>query len=94
MYNKLNNEAVYTKSVRAGRRDYHFDIKSTSNGDYYIVLTECTKKPDGDRFVLEKHKIFLYKEDINKFSKAFRGTIDHFKNELMVNYDFSKPEND
>ncbi len=89
-YNK-----VYSEKVRAGRRVYFFDIKPTRSGDYYLVITE--KKKTGDDGANEKHRIFLYKEDLNKFVTAITKASDFMKVELMPDYDFSKfdrePEN-
>ena len=63
---------IYSKSVRAGRRTYFFDVKSTRSGDHYLTITESKKKFDQDgNFQFEKHKIFLYKEDFDKFKDGF-----------------------
>ena len=68
---------IYSKSVRAGKRTYFFDVKSTRSGDHYLTITESKKKFDqeGD-FHFEKHKIFLYKEDFDKFKDGFIEVID------------------
>jgi len=68
---------IYSKSVRAGKRTYFFDVKSTRSGDHYLTITESKKKfdQDGD-FHFEKHKIFLYKEDFDKFKDGFIEVID------------------
>ena len=68
---------IYSKSVRAGKRTYFFDVKSTRSGDHYLTITESKKKFDQDgNFHFEKHKIFLYKEDFDKFRDGFIEVID------------------
>jgi hypothetical protein len=91
---KKENEKVeiYSQRVRAGKRTYFFDVKPTRSNDYYLTVTESKKRFNEDGFVYEKHKIFLYKEDFGKFIEALQQTIDHVKNELMPDYDFSREE--
>ncbi len=85
---------IYSQKVRAGKRTYFFDIKSTRSNDFYLTVTESKKRFKDDGVFYEKHKIFLYKEDILKFTEALQQTIDHLKNELLPDYDFTKePEN-
>ena len=68
---------IYSKSVRAGKRTYFFDVKSTRSGDHYLTITESKKKFDQEgNFNFEKHKIFLYKEDFDKFKEGFIEVID------------------
>lgn len=78
---KDRNE-VYSQKIRAGKRSYFFDVKATKANDYYITITECKKKNSEEGSVLEKHKIFLYKEDVAKFYEALTETIEHLKKEL------------
>ncbi len=80
----------YSKRVRAGKRTYFFDVKSTRSNDYYLTITESKKRYRDDGFSYEKHKIFLYKEDFKKFIEALEETINHVKTELMPEVDFSK----
>ncbi len=75
---------VYSEKVSAGKRMYFFDIRATRNGDFYLSIAEAVRKETGQ----EKHKIFVYKEDINKFVNAMEKTIQHLKEELLPNYDF------
>jgi len=77
---KGRNE-VYSKSVRAGkRRTYFFDVKTTKANDYYLVITESKKKFNEDgSSSYEKHKIFLYKEDFDKFAEGLTETIAHIR---------------
>jgi len=68
---------IYSKSVRAGKRTYFFDVKSTRSGDHYLTITESKKKYDQDgNFHFEKHKVFLYKEDFDKFKDGLVEVID------------------
>jgi len=82
---------IFAKRVRAGKRTYFFDLKATRSEDFYLTITESKKRfaPDGT-FVFEKHKIFLYKEDFEKFIEAMHDSYDKVK-ELMPDYDFSRP---
>ena len=82
-------ESVFSKKVRAGkRRTYFFDVRRTKGNDYYLTLTESTRKFNGDGY--ERHKIFLYKEDFNRFTQMLQETIDHIKTELMPDYDYDE----
>ena len=89
--NKENDKAeIYSQRVRAGKRTYFFDVKSTRSNDYYLTVTESKRRYKDDGYFYEKHKIFLYKEDFDKFMEAMQETIDHVKNELMPEVDFSQ----
>lgn len=82
-----NNENIFSKRLKAGkRRTYFFDVRTTKNNDYFVTLTESKKRYDGDGY--DRHKIFLYKEDFNKFIEALNETINHVKTELMPGFDF------
>lgn len=84
-----SNEPVFSKKVRAGkRRTYFFDVRTTKANDYYLTITESRKKLNDEGF--ERHKVFLYKEDVNKFINELTETIDYLKNELMPGYDFDQ----
>lgn len=83
---------IYSQRVRAGKRTYFFDIKSTRSNDYYLTITESRRRYKDDGYFYEKHKIFLYKEDFNKFMAALQDTIGHVKEELMPDYDFNQFE--
>ncbi|GAB3773352.1 hypothetical protein GCM10028818_14740 [Spirosoma horti] len=85
-----DREKIYSKRVRAGKRTYFFDVKSTRTNDYYLTITESRRHPQGEGFVYEKHKMFLYKEDFDKFVEALQETVDHVKTELMPEVDFSQ----
>ena len=86
-------ESVYSKSIRAGnRRTYFFDVRATRGNDYYITITESRKKFNEDGY--DRHKIFLYKEDFNKFLKALTEAVDYVKTELMPDFDFDAYNHD
>lgn len=73
--NNGNNE-IYSNAVRAGKRTYFFDVRETRGNDHYITITESKKIFDDEgNFRYEKHKIFLYKEDFEKFGNAFQEVI-------------------
>ena len=79
-------DSVFSKKIRAGkRRTYFFDVKSTRANDYFLTITESKKRQDD---TYERYKIFLYKEDFNKFIGTLTETIDHVKKELMPSFDF------
>ncbi len=81
-------ESVYSKKVRAGkRRTYFFDVRRTRGEDFYLTLTESTKRMQGG---YERHKIFLYKEDFNRFVQALEETVAYIKTELMPQYDYDE----
>ncbi len=85
--NDKKMESVYSKRIRAGkRRTYFFDVRETRGSDYYLTITESRKRFDSDGY--DRHKIFLYKEDFNKFIKGLAEAIDHVKTELMPDFDF------
>ena len=87
--NQRRFESVYSKKVRAGkRRTYFFDVRRTKGDDFYLTLTESTKKFNGDGY--ERHKIFLYKEDFNRFISTLDDVISYVKEELMPDYDYDE----
>ncbi len=71
-------EELFTKAVKAGKRTYFFDVKTTRNEEKYLTITESKRRFDNEqnRFFYEKHKIFLYKEDFEKVSKALNDAIN------------------
>jgi hypothetical protein len=80
-------ESVYSKRIRAGkRRTYFFDVRATRSNDYYLTITESRKKFEGEGY--DRHKIFLYKEDFNKFIKGLVEAVDYVKTDLMPDFDF------
>ena len=82
-------DSVYSNKVRAGkRRTYFFDVKQTRGEDYYITLTESTRKFNGNGFT--RHKIFLYKEDFNRFLEGLQDAVNHVKTDLMPDYDYEQ----
>ena len=80
-----NGEDVFSKPVRAGKRTYFFDVKATKGNDYYLTITESKRKVDKDgRFAYDKHKIFLYKEDFEKFTESLQEVIDFIRQNCPV----------
>lgn len=85
--NERKMDSIYSKRLRAGkRRTYFFDVRATKGNDYYLTITESRKRFDDNGY--DRHKIFLYKEDFNKFVKALGEAVDYVKTELMPNFDF------
>lgn len=73
-------EEIYSKTIRAGKRTYFFDVKSTRNNEYYLTITESKKKfADNGNFKYEKHKLFLYPEDFDKFAETFEEIIGYIR---------------
>ena len=85
--NDKKMDSVYSQRIRAGkRRTYFFDVRETRGNDFYLTITESRKKFNEDGY--DRHKIFLYKEDFNKFLKGMTEAIDYVKTELMPDFDF------
>ncbi len=85
--NEKKMESVYSTRIRAGkRRTYFFDVRATRGNDYFLTITESRKRFDNNGY--DRHKIFLYKEDFNKFIKALNEAVDYVKTELMPDFDF------
>ncbi len=82
-------ESVYSKKVKAGkRRTYFFDVRQTRGNDYYVTITESTKRLEDDGYT--RHKIFLYKEDFNRFVESLNEVVDHVKTDLMPDYNYDE----
>ena len=91
--NDKKMESIYSKRIRAGkRRTYFFDVRATRGNDYYLTITESRKRFDDNGY--DRHKIFLYKEDFNKFIKALTEAVDHVKTQLMPDFDFDAYNHD
>lgn len=80
-----NPEDIYSRPVRAGKRTYFFDVKTTKgNNDYYLTITESKRRQEQDgSFTYDKHKIFLYKEDFDKFQEGLAGVVDYMRKNLL-----------
>ena len=97
----MEREEIFSKILRAGRRTYFFDVRSTKAGDYYLTLTESKKFTNDDgSFYYKKHKIYLYKEDFNEFSEILNEMTNYIvseKGEEVISErhqkDFKKEEN-
>ncbi|MFA5301791.1 MAG: DUF3276 family protein [Bacteroidales bacterium] len=80
-----SGEDVFSKPIRAGKRTYFFDVKATKGNDYYLTITESKRRVDKDgRFSYEKHKVFLYKEDFEKFTEGLEEVIKFIKDRIPV----------
>lgn len=78
---------MFSTRVKAGkRRTYFFDVRATRGNDYFITITESRKRFESEGY--DRHKIFVYKEDFNKFIKGLTETVDHVKTQLMPDFDF------
>lgn len=85
--NEKRIESVYSARIRAGkRRTYFFDVRATRGNDYYLTITESRKKFNEDGY--ERHKLFLYKEDFNKFIRGLIEAVEYVKTDLMPDFDF------
>ena len=84
-YQERNAEDVYSKPVRAGKRTYFFDVKSTKgNNDFYLTITESKRRQERDgSFSFDKHKIFLYKEDFEKFQEGLQDAVQYIMHDLL-----------
>lgn len=83
-------DEIFTKRVRAGKRTYFFDVKATkSEKDFYITITESKRVGDDE---YEKHKIFLYKEDFQKFKEALDETVEHVQSQLLEHAEVVQPQ--
>lgn len=88
-----NNESLFSKRIKAGkRRTYFFDVRATRGNDYFITITESKKRFDDNGY--DRHKMFLYKEDFNKFLQALTETVDYVKTDLMPDFDFDSFNHD
>lgn len=91
--NDKKMESIYSKRIRAGkRRTYFFDVRATRGNDYYLTITESRKRFNDNGY--DRHKIFLYKEDFNKFIKALTEAVDYVKTQLMPDFDFDAYNHD
>lgn len=88
-----SGDDVYSKPVRAGKRTYFFDVKATKNNDYYLTITESKRRIEKDgRFVYDKHKVFLYKEDFEKFTEGLEEVIKFIRDKNPSNTETSTIE--
>ena len=79
---KFVKEEIFTKVVRAGKRTYFFDVKATRKDDYYLTITESKKRLGKEgKIFYEKHKIFLYKEDFEKFTEGLKDAVSYIGND-------------
>lgn len=84
--NRNQNDSVFSRKIRAGRRrTYFFDVRTTKSNDYYLTITESKKRNDNNGY--ERHKVFVYKEDFNKFLSELTDVVDYIKSQ-MPDFDF------
>lgn len=77
-----HRDDIFSKAVRAGKRTYFFDVKATRGNDYYLTITESKRRiDDAGKFHYDKHKLFLYKEDFEKFSDGLSEVLDFIRGE-------------
>ncbi|HZH54853.1 MAG TPA: DUF3276 family protein [Sphingobacteriaceae bacterium] len=81
-FDNREREEVFSKKVRAGKRTYFFDVKATRSNDYYVTITESKKRFEDGSFI--KHKIFLYKEDFEKFAEGLGDVVEYIKSHQEV----------
>ncbi len=96
MEEHFERNEIYSKAVRAGKRTYFFDVKSTRGEEYYLTITESKRRfqTEDGRFSYEKHKLFLYKEDFEKFTEGLNDAIGYIRNEQQVVEKAGKSEPD
>lgn len=88
-------QEIYSKAVRAGKRTYFFDVKSTRKDEYYLTITESKKRYEQDgKFHFEKHKIFLYKEDFEKFIDGINEVVDYIEERQPIDNQMNADEDD
>ena len=92
-FGENRNESLFSKRIKAGkRRTYFFDVRATRGNDYFITITESKKRFDDNGY--DRHKMFLYKEDFNKFIAALNETVNYVKTDLMPDFDFDAYNHD
>ncbi len=90
---RKERDDIFSKVVRAGKRTYFFDVKATRQNDYYLTITESKKRFGQEgKFFFEKHKIFLYKEDFEKFAEGLTEAVDYIKNNQTDDASFQNEE--
>ena len=79
--NQERREDIFSKAVRAGKRTYFFDVKATKSDQYYLTITESKRRFNAEqgKFFYEKHKVFLYQEDFEKFADGFKTAVDFIR---------------
>lgn len=86
-------EEIYSRAIRAGKRTYFFDVKATRSGENYLTITESKRRFNNEqgKFYYEKHKLFLYKEDFDKFADGFEDVVSYIKSAQPQDSEESKP---
>ncbi|MEX0967079.1 MAG: DUF3276 family protein [Bacteroidia bacterium] len=83
-------DIVFSKRVKAGKRTYFFDVRANLSNDYYVTITESKRKHDN---IFVRHKLYLYKEDFNKFAEGLEEVVSYIKEELLPEFDYEKFDN-
>lgn len=93
-FERPEREEIFSKTMRAGKRTYFFDVKATKGDDYYLTITESKKRLDksGSKMIFEKHKIFLYKEHLEQFLSECSDVVDFFKSRNLCPTEEEKHE--
>ena len=92
-FQERNGDDVYSKPVRAGKRTYFFDVKATKGNDYSLTISESKRRIERDgRYVYDKHKIFLYKEDFDKFADGLQEVVNYIRERLPAGPDTTPAE--
>lgn len=82
---EFHEDQILSKAVKAGRRTYFFDVRATRGDDYFLTITESRKTVDAeDRTTYDRHKIFLYKEDFDKFVHGLNETLDYIRSHRPI----------
>ena len=93
-FNKRGNDEVYSNSIRAGKRPYFSDVRKTRNGEMFLTITESKKiMTDDGTFHFEKHKIFLYKEDFEKFTNGLNEALEFISTSIGAEISDQETEN-
>jgi hypothetical protein len=86
-FENSDRDKIFSKAIRAGKRTYFFDVKATKKNDFYVTITESKKRFENDgRYFYEKHKVFLYKEDFEKFVEGLNEAVQHANDAKLLEY--------
>jgi hypothetical protein len=91
-----DREEIFSRSVRAGKRTYFFDVKATAGNEQYLTITESKRRFSNEqgKFIYEKHKLFLYREDFDKFFRGLNDTIEFIRTGKIPEMPFEDQEKD
>jgi len=91
-----DREEIFSRSVRAGKRTYFFDVKATAGNEQYLTITESKRRFSNEqgKFIYEKHKLFLYREDFDKFFRGLNDTIEFIRTGKIPEMPFEEQDKD